>query len=193
MDKKYELVLDDTIIHNGVVLCRIKALKDFGNIATGTLGGYIEKEDNLSHEGDAWVFSNARVFENAQVAGKAWVSGNAQVFGNARVFENAQVSGKAWVSGNAQVFGKAWVSGNAQVSGGGLIKEIADYIAIQGIGSRDGVTTFFRTESGIGVACGCFSGTIDEFGEAVEKTHGDNKHGKDYRSAIILAKLRLNG
>ncbi len=30
----------------------IKALKDFADIKTGTLGGFIEKEDNFSHEGN---------------------------------------------------------------------------------------------------------------------------------------------
>lgn len=35
------------------------------------MGGYIEKEENLSQTGDAWVF------DNAWVSGDAWVSDNA--------------------------------------------------------------------------------------------------------------------
>lgn len=41
------------------------------------MGGYIEKEENLSQSGDAWVYGNAKVY------GDAWVSGNAEVYGNA--------------------------------------------------------------------------------------------------------------
>nr|WP_243133461.1 hypothetical protein [[Ruminococcus] torques] len=55
---------------------RIKALIEFGNVKAGDLGGYIEKEENLSHMGDAWVSGNARVFGDAQVFGDARVSGD---------------------------------------------------------------------------------------------------------------------
>lgn len=78
MDKKYELT-NETKVVCGVTLYRIKALRSFGNVMEGDLGGYIEKEDNLSHDGDAWVSGNARVF------------GNALVFGDARVFSNAKI------------------------------------------------------------------------------------------------------
>jgi hypothetical protein len=39
------------------------------------------------------------------------------------------------------------------------------------------------------IKAGCFWGTLDEFSTAVDKTHGDNKHGKIYRSWIALVKL----
>lgn len=39
----------------------------------------MRKKENLSHDGNAWVF------------GDAWVYGNAQVFGDAWVFDDAQV------------------------------------------------------------------------------------------------------
>lgn len=58
--KKYELT-NETKIWCGKTLYRIKALKSFGNILKGELGGFIEKEDNLSQDGDAWVSGNARV------------------------------------------------------------------------------------------------------------------------------------
>ena len=60
MNEKYEL-LKDPIIN----LYRIRALKDFSDIKAGTLGGYVENEDNLSHDGNACVCSDARVCGNA--------------------------------------------------------------------------------------------------------------------------------
>jgi len=69
-------------------LFRIKALISFGDVTIGDIGGYIEKEKNLSQTGEAWVYDNARVY------------GEAEVFDNARVYGEAWVSGKARVSGN---------------------------------------------------------------------------------------------
>ena len=67
MKKKYELLKNDTIDVNGHTLYRIKALKDFGNVKKGDLGGYIEKEDNLRHYGNCWVYNDAKVYEDAIV------------------------------------------------------------------------------------------------------------------------------
>ena len=78
----------ETEIHFGITLRRIRASVEFKLkcgivIVKGELGGWIEKESNLS--GNAWVSGNARVYGNADVYGNAWVSGNAEVYGNAWV------------------------------------------------------------------------------------------------------------
>ena len=78
--KKYELVTDMSISVLGRKLFKIRALVDFTTkwgetVHAGDLGGYLEKEENLSHDGDAWVFGNAKVY------GDAWVYGNAKVCG----------------------------------------------------------------------------------------------------------------
>ena len=113
MLKKYEL----TEQHPDTGLYCIKALRDFGNVAKGDIGGWIEGEKNLSHEGYAWVYGDAWVYGNAEVSGNARVYGNAEVSGNARVYGDAWVYGYAWVSGNARVYGNARVSGYARVYG----------------------------------------------------------------------------
>ena len=125
--KHFKLRTDLSIQHEGKTLYRIEATKDFNYIKMGDLGGYIEKEGNLSGNawvsenalvyGNAWVSENALVFGDAQVSGNAWVYGNAQVFGDTQVYRNARVFGNALVYGNARVFGNALVYGNAQVFG----------------------------------------------------------------------------
>ena len=67
-------------------LHRIKATVEFGFVKVGELGGWIEKEENLSHEGKAWVCGDAKVCGDAEVCGDAKVWGNANVCGNAEVF-----------------------------------------------------------------------------------------------------------
>ena len=76
--KKYELT-SETKVFLGKTLYRIKALVQFGNVNAGDLGGWIEKEENLSQSGNAWVYGNAEVY------------GDAEVYGNARVYGNAEV------------------------------------------------------------------------------------------------------
>ena len=128
MERKYELIKSDKpgFYHP-------RALRDFCDITKGSVGGYIQGEDNLSQYGNAWVYCQAQVYGNAQVyddaqvygnaqvygiaqvRGDALVSGDALVYGYAKVYDNAQVYGYAKVRGDAQVYGKAQVYGYAQV------------------------------------------------------------------------------
>ena len=98
MAKNWKIRTDLSIEVCGHTLFRIECTQDFKEIKAGTLGGYIEKEENL--DGNAWVSGNALVFGNAQVYGDARVSGNAWVSGDAKVYGDAQVYGNAWVSGD---------------------------------------------------------------------------------------------
>ena len=53
-------------------------------------------------------------------------------------------------------------------------------------GSRGGMLYGVKHETCIMVKTGCFWGTLEEFKTAVEKTHGDNAHGKYYAVAGYL-------
>ena len=108
-EKKYELVKDIKIEVKGHTLYRIEALKDFGNVRKGDLGGYIEKETNLSHDGNCWVSGDAKV------SGDACVFDNAKVFGDANIFDNAWVFGKAHVFGNVKICGRSTIFGDADI------------------------------------------------------------------------------
>ena len=177
--KKYEMT-NESIEFIGVKLFRIRALQDFRDVKAGDLGGYIEKEENLSQYDYCWVYDNAKVF------GDAKVSENARVYNRAAVYDNARVYSNAEVYGNASVYGDAWVYGNAEVY------KNTHLLQIGAIGSRDDITTFFRTKhKEIYVTCGCFTGDIEEFEKAVEEEHKGTKHEKTYKLAIELAKLQI--
>ena len=68
-NKKYKLT-KNTKDYFGAKLFQIEALMSFGSVSKGDLGGWIEKEGNLSMSGNAWVYGNARVYGNAWVSGK---------------------------------------------------------------------------------------------------------------------------
>jgi len=124
--KKF-ILTKETKEFKGIILHRIQAVKTFGGVLKGEKGGWIEKEENLSQFGNAWIDENAQVFGNARVCGNARVSGNAIVHGNARVSGNAKVFGSAHVFGNARITKNAWVSdfaqvGNAKITGNAWVK-----------------------------------------------------------------------
>ena len=125
MNKKYELLKDDCINYCGKTLYRIKSLREFGYIEKGELGGYIQSENNLSHEGECWVYSNAKVFWDAKVYENAEVFNNAQVFGDARVYGNAQIYSNAKVYGSSKIFENAGIYGNAVINKGCIIGRVS--------------------------------------------------------------------
>ena len=130
--KKFELT-SEFVTFLGKKLFRIKALISFGNVEEGELGGYVEKEENLSNDGNAWVYGNARVYGDA------------------------------------------------------------DYATVHGFGSEYRTTTFFRTKAGdIGVRCGCFYGTLEEFRAKVKETHGETKTAKEYLMVADLMEFRFS-
>ena len=103
MDKKYDLLRDDTLKVFGIKLYRIRALKSFGDVKKGDLGGYIESESNLSHEGNCWVYDDVKVFGKDCICGDTMLYNKVRINGKARVFGDAEVFGKARISDNARV------------------------------------------------------------------------------------------
>lgn len=96
-------------------LYRIIALKDFADVKKGDIGGFIKSENNLSQEGNCWIYDNAEVMDNALVQGNARIVGNAMISRNAFINENAIVGGHAKVSDNAEIYGHAYIGDNAEV------------------------------------------------------------------------------
>ena len=129
MSKKYELTDEFKEIEdnngNSKKLYRIRALRDIGYIKKGNTGGFIESEDNLSHEGSCWVSSDAVVMDNASVRD------DAKVIGRSVIKENAEIFGRALVSNETEVKGSAKIYENAKVSLEGY-QSVGDNVRIFG-------------------------------------------------------------
>ena len=68
--KKFEFTGETktiSLFFRTATLHRIRAVAEFGLVKIGDLGGWIEKEENLSHEGKAWVCGDAKVCGDAEV------------------------------------------------------------------------------------------------------------------------------
>lgn len=137
---KYELTNQTMIIkrvYEDVTLHRIRALKSFGNVKAGDLGGWIEKEENLSQKSSAWVYDDAivmddakvvecaKAYENAVIYNNAIVAGRARVCGHAEIFDNAFVYEFAKVSENARVYKRSRVCGHAKVYGKSFVDDLS--------------------------------------------------------------------
>ena len=124
--KKFELTSEFITNIFGTKLFRIRALVEFGDVEAGELGGYVEKEENLDHDDDAWVYGDA------------------------------------------------------------------DYAYTHGFGSVNRTTTFFRLKDGeVGVRCGCFYGTLNEFRNKVRETHKESKLAQEYLMLADLMEMRF--
>ena len=117
--KKFELTSEFVTNVFGVKLFRIRALVEFGNVHKGELGGYVEKEENLDHDGNAWVYGNARV------CGDARVYGNAEVYGNA---DYAMVKGFGRYNRNTTFF--RCKDGKVRVACGCFFGDLEEFRAI---------------------------------------------------------------
>lgn len=125
MDKKYEILKDQAITMDGSTIYRIKALRNFGDVEAGDMGGFVEKEENLSHEGPCWIYDDAMVYHNAKVRDNAIVRGYAHVYNESQVLHNAIVEGHARVHGHGIVFGNARIKDNGSVFDHGIVNGFA--------------------------------------------------------------------
>ena len=206
MEKKYELTDETKRLVNGRVLHRIKALMDFGDVKKGELGGWVEKEFNLSQDKGCWVggnayvygdarvcdnaqvcdnarvYSHAKVYGNALVCDNAWVSDNAQVYGEACLYGYAQVYGDAVIYGYAQVYGNALVYGGAVIGGDAVVEKMGDYTLFQNTWSSGRWFTYTKSNGKWKV--GCFYGSGDEL---IAKAYADSEQkGRCYEKIVNL-------
>lgn len=210
MEIKYELT-NQTIRIGGKTLHRIKALKDFGDVKKGDIGGYVENEWNLSQNGECWIYGKAKAYDHARVNLDAKIYDNVHIDGNAIITDKASAHDNVWirecavvcesaklydsalVCSNAIVTERAVITGNAWITQSAAIHFTEDYATVQGFGSAYRSTTFFRTiDGGIGVQCGCFYGTLAEFRDKVKETHGDSKKAKEYLMIADLMEYRFS-
>lgn len=90
------------------------ALKNFGNVKAGDIGGKVRSYENLSQQGLCWVYPRS------VVAGKAVVSGNVRVI-------HSEIYGLAKITGNTTLFDSK-VGGCTRIIGNSVINN--SYLSI---------------------------------------------------------------
>lgn len=109
---KYEILKDNSITIDGHTLYRIRLLTRLSSLPTGTLGGFVESEDNLSQEGDCWIADEAAVYGHSVVMGRGWVAGSSRVHGHSIIRGNCHIDDVAVIR-------------NSEIKGNAVIREAA--------------------------------------------------------------------
>lgn len=103
MKTKYKLTPDTKVV-DGVTVHRIQAVRCFSDVTAGDLGGFVEHGDNLSHEGDCWIYDEACVLGRSTMEGRTTITGvNISWYFNASDYKNIENGG---VSRKINVFRK---------------------------------------------------------------------------------------
>ena len=124
----------------------IRALKDFGNVKKGDLGGYIEDSSCLSPEGNCWVGKNSIVFSGSRVSENALLDGNIELRGTTTASDDVILSGRIVAENcifqhNSRVSGQLMLmncrtSGKTEIMGDGAAHhccgEFASIIRVEG-------------------------------------------------------------
>lgn len=146
-DPKYELIEVPT---NGEPLHRVRALRDFGDVMAGDVGGFVHGHHNLSHDGNAWIYDDAAALDNSHVGQDAKLFGTAELrhsskamgdaglHGNIRMTESAQALDEVRITGNVQLAGACTVSGRSMVSGDVSIAEMVHITGDARVEAYDG-------------------------------------------------------
>jgi hypothetical protein len=127
---KYEITNETRAIELKTVH-RIRALKDFGDVKAGDYGGWVQTKNNLSQEGDCWIYDEAiamdmaRIKDNAKLMNESRASGHAKILDSAILTNSAEAFDRCHIYGNAKIQGFAKVYGEAEVYGDTVMKDQA--------------------------------------------------------------------
>lgn len=98
-------------------LHRIQALKTINvRVEAGELGGFVQSEQNLSQEGECWIYDDAVC------------CGEAVVEQDAELHDGAVAAGSAVITGDACMYDRAWAGGNCCIRSG----EVKDDAVVTG-------------------------------------------------------------
>lgn len=125
-----ETIMDTTLIIESPKsrrkITRIMAIKSFGNVPAGTIGGFVEFETNLSQKGNCWVdytsmlLDDSIVMNDAQILNESVIKGTASIYDDA-VIDHSSVAGKCIISDNASIKNESEVTGNVHIGSNVLI------------------------------------------------------------------------
>lgn len=196
---KYRIIDEPITNVFGETVYQIEALRNFvcqGRLVQkGDLGGYVQKYENLSQEGDCWVFDNATATENAKVLGSACLSGECVVACNATISEYANIKDNAMIVGHSDIRGFVWIGGSAFVS----YAKIDDSAVIRGHTKIDGLYDGGNDDCGVHISGDVIvSGHTKISKNAVLKSNSDliyihaDPYGKEFyrtKSAYVDSKI----
>ena len=116
MNTKYKVRKDISKTFRGKTIYRIEALKDFADVKIGDLGGWVERELNLSDKGNCWIY------DNSIIGGFANVCDHAEIGGNSKIKDNVTIGDKTKTTDYVIIKDDATISANIILMDNVIIK-----------------------------------------------------------------------
>lgn len=129
--KKYKIDYENKIRYKGRTLYRIIALRDFSDVMKGDKGGYVESEQNLSQDGDCWIYDEAKAMDDSRVENDARmhyrseIQDRAKMCGNSRMYSNAMMFDDSELQDYAEMHHKSLLYGFAKVCNSSKLMDMA--------------------------------------------------------------------
>ena len=142
MERKFELVEGMTTMVGDKKLYRIVAVRDFGKVKAGALGGYVDSELALSHDGNCWIADEALVYGGARVEYDAQVMDETTVSGAVVITDRVHIDGNAKIQNRTEYC--MTIGNSLHITSGAVIENPDNYA---GIVTHNGTVTLFRNES----------------------------------------------
>ena len=92
-------------------------MRDFDDVKKGDLGGYVEHQRNLSHDGDCWLYNNSMAYDLALVKDNAKLYDNAQAYECTHVGRDAVLQDNSIARGNTNIRGASLIRDNSLIEG----------------------------------------------------------------------------
>lgn len=184
---KFKLLLTDNILFEGEVLYRIEALRDINrHVKKGDKGGYVQNENNLSFEGESWLYDDSKVL------GDGFVYDRAEVRNTSIIRSGSYVCGYTYVDGASDITNdirQPLASGSVR---DGKIADVGDVVVVSNLGIWYWELTAYKSERGILVRHGNHFETLDDFTDMIKQNKLDViKNPKAYLAAIEYIKAQI--
>lgn len=214
-NKKYRLT-DEKIEYKGRVLYRIQALRNFGDIKAGDLGGFVQSEYNLSHSGDCWIYNNAKAMDNSEVLHNSEMYDYSEMYDNAKMYDssemydNSSMHDNSIMYDNSKMYNNSTMYDNSEINGysemyynsvlknneklyGTLYSKVDKFIEVNV--SNGKLITIVKKNNKILFNIGCQKEiTAKEFLYKIHNEKGGiikNPHRNEYLKIINVAKLLI--
>lgn len=207
-NKKYRLTKRSITLNNGLILYRIKALKDFGDVRKGQLGGYVQSEANLSQNGECWIYDkatiyddaklkdNVKIFDNVKVHAYATVGDNAHIYHDVDITEHACIYDYTTLCDQVCVMSNAILNCHTYINTNAIIKDNHDYYSgyidsRHKVLNRTPITIFYTPKREVRVVYKEITYNLQGFIDEVRKTLGYISYAEDFRPQLVNARRRM--
>ena len=144
--------------------------------------------------GGGWIADSAAIDNTTFVHETACVGPRCRLGQDCRIGDGTQLGFHCQIDQDGLIGPHCRIGQDCRIGPYAGILSTRECLRLAPVGSRDDSLTIYRVQSGgihIRHGSGCLHASLDAFAAAVERTHGANVYGDEYRAVIALARVRF--